>query len=145
MMTTGQKQLRPCPTGERTAIVEKMVLTRSSGKRRQSLQNSFWRKLLFIFLRDDNRQEMFRLIGYKTRMIWEHVNFPFFNDWQITTPLHLLEQTIHKSESSPNARYPFLAHPECSSIKLCATETTQAKIRLKKPGHSHLSPGWTTQ
>ena len=49
------KQLSPCPTGECAATVERMVLTRSSRKRRQYLRNSFRKKLLFIFSRDDNR------------------------------------------------------------------------------------------
>ena len=54
MTIPGQKQLSPCPTGERAATVERMVLTRSSKKRRQSLRNSLRRKLLLIFSRDDN-------------------------------------------------------------------------------------------
>ena len=56
MTISGQKQLSPCPTGERAATLERMVLSRSSRKRRQSLRNSFCRKLLFIFSRDDNRR-----------------------------------------------------------------------------------------
>ena len=56
IMIWGQKQLSPCPTGERAATIEKTVLTRSSGKRRQSFQNCFRRRLLFIFSRDDNRR-----------------------------------------------------------------------------------------
>ena len=46
---SGQKQLRPWPIGERAATVERMVLTRSSRKRQQSLRNSLRRKLLLIF------------------------------------------------------------------------------------------------
>ena len=47
-MILGQKQLNICRTGERAATVERMVLTRSSRKRQQSLQNSFWRKLVLF-------------------------------------------------------------------------------------------------
>ena len=39
MMISGQQQLNPCPTGEPAATVERMLLTRSSRKRRQSLRN----------------------------------------------------------------------------------------------------------
>ena len=46
-MISGQKQLSPCPTGERASTVERMVLTRFSRKRRQSLRNFFRRRLLF--------------------------------------------------------------------------------------------------
>ena len=53
---SGQKQLSPCPIGERAATVEKMVLTKSSRKRRQSLHNSLRKKLLLIFSRDVNRR-----------------------------------------------------------------------------------------
>ena len=35
MTISGPEQLSPCPTGERVATVERMVLTRSSGKQRQ--------------------------------------------------------------------------------------------------------------
>ena len=56
MTISGQKQLSPCPTGERAATVHRMVLTRSSRKRRQSLRNSIRRKLLFIFSGDDSRR-----------------------------------------------------------------------------------------
>ena len=40
-MISGQKQISPCPNGEQAATVERMVLTRSSRIRRQSLRNSF--------------------------------------------------------------------------------------------------------
>ena len=56
MTISGQKQLSPCPKGERAATVERMVLTKSSRKRRQSLRNSLRRKVLLIFSRDDNRR-----------------------------------------------------------------------------------------
>ena len=56
MTISGQKQLSPCPTGERAATVEKMVLTRSSRKRRQLLRKFFRRKLLFIVSRHDSRR-----------------------------------------------------------------------------------------
>ena len=56
MTISGQKQLSPCPTGERAAAVERMVLTSSSRKRRLSVRNSFRRKLLFIFSKDDSRR-----------------------------------------------------------------------------------------
>ena len=56
MTISGQKQLSPCPIGERAATVERMVLTKSSRKRPQSLRNSLRRKLLLIFSRDDNRR-----------------------------------------------------------------------------------------
>ena len=53
---SGQKLLSPYPIGEGAATVERMVLMRSSRRRRQSLRNSFRRKLLFIFPSDDNRR-----------------------------------------------------------------------------------------
>ena len=55
-LISGQKQLSPSPTREGGATVGRMVLTRSSRKRRQSLRNSFRRKLLFVFSRDNNRR-----------------------------------------------------------------------------------------
>ena len=48
-MILGQKQLNPCRTGEHAATVERMVRTRSSRKRWQSLRNSSRGKLLFNF------------------------------------------------------------------------------------------------
>ena len=56
MTISVQKQLSPCPTGERAATLERMVLTRSSRKRRLSLRNFFRRKLLFIPSRNDSRR-----------------------------------------------------------------------------------------
>ena len=87
--------------GERAAIVERMVLTKFSRKRRQSLRNSLRRKLLFIFSRDAKRltgslQEMLPWDCPKARLIRENVRLPFLYRGQITTPLHLLQQTIHK-------------------------------------------------
>ena len=49
MTISGQKQLSRWPIGERAATVERMVPTRSSTKRRQSLRNSLRGKLLLIF------------------------------------------------------------------------------------------------
>ena len=56
MTISGQKQLSPCQIRERAATVERMVLTKSSRKGRQSLRNYSRRKLLLIFSRDDNRR-----------------------------------------------------------------------------------------
>ena len=56
MTISGQKQLSPCPIGERAATVGRMVLTRSSRKRRQSQRNFWRRKLLLIFSRDGSRR-----------------------------------------------------------------------------------------
>ena len=125
MRILGQKQLKPRPTGERAATVEKMELIKSSRKRRQSLRISFQRKLLFIFSRDNNRrvrlQEMFLLNGSKARLIWEHVRFAFFDDWRTPTLLHLLEQTKHKPEELPERQILIDGRPECKSVKLRKT------------------------
>ena len=56
MMISVQEQLKSCPTGERAVTIDSRVLKKSSRKRRQSLRNSFRRKLPSIFSRHDNRQ-----------------------------------------------------------------------------------------
>ena len=53
MTISGQKKLNPCPSGERAATLEKMVLTRSPKKRWQSLPNSAVEANVF-FSRDEN-------------------------------------------------------------------------------------------
>ena len=88
------KTAQSLPNWRTHATVEKMVLARSSRKRRQSLWNSFRRKLLFIFSRDDSRRVPFKKMllcdWAKAGMIREHVRLPLLYHRQIATPLHLL-------------------------------------------------------
>ena len=55
-LRTKTAQSLPNWRGERAAAIERMVLTRSLRKRRQSPRNSFQKKLLFIFSTNDNRR-----------------------------------------------------------------------------------------
>ena len=108
MKISGQKQLSPCPTGERAATVESMVLTRSSRKRRQSLRNFFCKKLLYIFSRGDDRRVPFKKCSSQVAPKHERFGSRYASHFPKTDKLLLhftfsSEQYTNR-ESSPNAR-----------------------------------------
>ena len=110
MMILKQKQLSLWPTGECATTVERMVLTRSSRKRRQSLRNSFCRKLLFISSRDDNRRVPSRKCSSSLARKHEWCGSMYASRFSMTgkSLLHLTfcSRQCTNRESSPNPRYP---------------------------------------
>ena len=133
-MISGQKQLRSCPTGERAATVERMVLTRSSRKQRHFLRNVFWSKPQFMFTKDDNRRVTSKKRSFpmdsKARMIQEHVRLHFFIDGQNATSLHFSQQTIHKRGELPKRQRAIIGTPRVQFSEVaCNTKTTQTMTR----------------
>ena len=56
-------------------------------------------------------QEMLLWDCPKVRMIGEHVRLPFLYHGQITTPLHFLQQIIHKSREFTECQIPIVSTP----------------------------------
>ena len=56
-------------------------------------------------------QEMLLCDDSKARMIREHVRLPLFNDWQIHTVFHFLQQTIHKWGALPKCQIAIIGTP----------------------------------
>ena len=133
MTISGQKQVNPCPIGECAATVEKMVLRRSSGKRRQSLWKYFWRKLLFMFSRDDNRRVPSKKCSSSMAPKHDPLGNMYASHFSMTgkSSLCYIFWSRHYTnlESSTNTRYPYWARPERSSVKLCETKPTDAMTR----------------
>ena len=69
----------------------------------------------------------------KARMIREHVRLPFLYNGQITTPLHLLQQTIHKSRELTECQIPIVSTPR--------VQFGEFVCKLKK--HRHCDPSMT--
>ena len=56
-------------------------------------------------------KEMLLFVGSERRMIWEHVRFPFLDDWQIATSFDFLQQTIHKPGELPKRQIATIGTP----------------------------------
>ena len=146
---SGRKQLSPWPHGERAATVERMVITRSSRKRRQSLRNSLRRKLLLTFSRDDNRRVPSRKCSSGIAPKHEWFGSMYASYFSITGKSLLrftfCKRQYTKRESSPNAKYPQSARPEFSSVKLGATKTTQTSWNEHNENWTHPHQKQTTK
>ena len=147
-MISGQKQLSSCPTGERAATVEKMLLTRSSKKRRQSLRNSFQSKLLFIFSRDDSRRVPSTKWSSWMSPKHELIGSMYASDFSMTGKSLLRftfcsrQNTNWESSPSPDGHNRFAQSPvhwSCVHLK-----KTQIMTR-DWHGNSHLSLKWITK
>ena len=108
IVISNDKQLSPCPIGERAANVERMVLKRSSRKRSQSTWKFLRRILLFIFSRDDNRPVPSKKYSSAIAPKHEWIGSMYASNFSITCKSLLRFTFCSKQytnrESSPNER-----------------------------------------
>ena len=88
---------------------------------------------------------MIPLKGSKARMIWEHVNLPFFNYKQILTPLYFPEQTKYESGELPERQVVIFGSSRMQFRKVVRNwNNTDNDQRMMKPGNPIYTQGQST-